>query len=220
MPRYQRAYDLTIILAAGLLLLPVWVALWVAIPLAIRLWDGGPVFYTQARLGRGGRPFRIIKFRTMVRDAEAGVGPVWAMVNDPRVTRVGRLLRATELDELPQVVNVLRGEMSLVGPRPERPELAARFEAEVPGFGERLAVRPGIAGLAHVYGDSHTPPRHRLRYDRLYLARMGPGLDTRIILLSLWVVTRRVLGLRRGSARRRRAGAPQSAARGPIRLKR
>ena len=159
MPRYQRAYDLTIILAAGLLLLPVWVALWVAIPLAIRLWDGGPVFYTQARLGRGGRPFRIIKFRTMVRDAEAGVGPVWATVNDPRVTRVGRLLRATELDELPQVVNVLRGEMSLVGPRPERPELAARFEAEIPGFGERLAVRPGIAGLAHVYGDSHTPPQ-------------------------------------------------------------
>ena len=214
MPRYKRAYDLTIILAAGLLLLPVWVALWVAIPLAIRLWDGGPVFYTQARLGRGGRPFRIIKFRTMVRDAEAGVGPVWATVNDPRVTRVGRLLRATELDELPQVVNVLRGEMSLVGPRPERPELAARFEAEIPGFGERLAVRPGIAGLAHVYGDAHTPPRHRLRYDRLYLARMGPGLDTRIILLSLWVVGGRLLG------RDRLAGTCGDPARGRVGLKR
>ena len=212
MPSYKQAYDVTVILAAGLLLPPVWVFLWVAIPLAIRLGDGGPVFYTQARLGRDRRPFRIIKFRTMARDAEVGVGPVWAAVNDPRVTRIGRLLRVTELDELPQVVNVLRGEMSLVGPRPERPELAARFEAEIPGFGERLAVPPGIAGLAHVYGDSHTPPRHRLRYDKLYLARMGPVLDTRIILQSLWVVARRLMGHRRRASR--------SVARGQIRLKR
>ena len=193
MTGYKRAYDLTVILAAGLLLLPVWVLLWLAIPVTIRLCHGGPVFYTQTRLGRHGRPFRIIKFRTMVPDAERGLGPVWAVPGDPRVTRVGRFLRATELDELPQVINVLRGEMSLVGPRPERPELTAGIEAELPAFRERLAAPPGIAGLAHVYGDSHTPPRNRLRYDRLYLTRMGPWLDTRILLLSLWVVARRVL---------------------------
>ena len=198
MPRYKRPYDLAVVALSGLLLLPLWLLLWLAIPLAIRLGDRGPVFYTQARLGRGGKPFRIIKFRTMAPDAEEGLGPVWARVDDPRVTGVGRVLRATRLDELPQVVNVVRGEMSLVGPRPERPELAARFEAELPGFGERLAALPGIAGLAHVYGDSFTAPRDRLRYDRLYLARMSPRLDTWIILRSLWVVAGRP---RRGNGR-------------------
>ena len=193
MPGYKRPYDLAVIIAAGLALLPLWLLLWLMIPLTIRLGGRGPVFYTQERLGRDGRPFRIIKFRTMVRDAEEELGPVWALADDPRVTRLGALLRATRLDELPQVLNVLKGEMSLVGPRPERPELAARFEREIPGFSQRLRVLPGIAGLAHVYGDSFTEPRNRLRYDRLYLARMSPLLDTRIILLSLWVVAKRPL---------------------------
>ena len=194
MPRYKRPYDLIVLALVYLAFLPVWVLLWTMIPLAILLTDRGPVFYRQERLGRNGRVFRIIKFRTMVQNAEAQLGPVWADANDPRTTRLGRILRETRLDEIPQALNILRGEMSIVGPRPERPELARKFEQRIPGFGERLRVLPGIAGLAHVRGDSHTPPRHRLRYDNLYIERMNPWLDTQLILLSLWVVAQRYGG--------------------------
>ena len=196
--RYKRVFDLALVAGAA----PLFVALWLAVALAIRLEDGGPVLYRQPRLGRGGRVFDMLKFRTMAVDAEARSGPVWASEDDPRATRVGRVLRRLHLDELPQVVNVLRGEMSLVGPRPERPELAARIERSVTGFPRRLAVRPGIAGLAQARGGQamRMGPRGKLRYDMLYIAKMSPWLDLRLCLLCL---CRTLRGARRPAAPRR-----------------
>ena len=205
---YKRPFDLCVVGAAALALLPVWAVLCVTIPLAIRLESRGPVLYRQVRLGRGGRAFTLWKFRTMVNGAERETGPVWATRRDPRVTRVGRLLRRWHLDELPQVVNVVRGEMSLVGPRPERPTLAARAERAAPGFSRRLAVRPGIAGLAQAQGAGHRDPRAKLRYDLQYISRMGPWLD--LVLCARCV--RRVLGRRlRAFWTRRGRASPRAA---------
>ena len=183
--RYKRPLDLVVIGAASLVFLPLWLLLAAAIPLAILLEDGGPVFYSQTRLGRGGRPFRIFKFRTMTVDAETAIGPVLAARRDQRITAVGRVLRRFRLDELPQLLNIVRGEMSLVGPRPERPEIAERFEREAPGFSRRLRVRPGIIGLAQAAAGYHAHPRQKLRYDNLYIATMSPWLDLK---LAVWCV--------------------------------
>lgn len=184
---YKRPFDLTILVAAHLLLLPIWVVLWTVIPLAILLDTGRPIFYRQRRLTRNGRQFYVLKFRTMVKDAEKMTGAVWATQSDPRVTRVGRLLRSLALDEMPQVINILRGELSFVGPRPERPELYEQFDATVPGFRERLRVSPGLTGLAQVFGKYDSPPRVKLRYDRIYVRRMSLVLDLRLLFLSAWV---------------------------------
>ena len=185
--RYKRPFDLGVIAAAVLVLLPIWVMLCAAIAAAIRLEGRGPVLYRQERLGRGGRVYRILKFRTMIDGAEAHTGPVWAAWRDGRTTRVGRVLRPLHLDELPQIVNVVRGEMSLVGPRPE---LARRIERTVPGYAERLRVRPGIMGLAQAVGHYHWHPRRKLRYDRLYIVRMSPWLDIRVSVLCVRKVLR------------------------------
>ena len=193
--RYKHPFDLALLAAAGLLLAPLWLVLALAIPLAIRLEDGGRIFYVQRRLGRHGRPFGIVKFRTMAEGAEDGTGPVWAAREDPRTTRVGRVLRRLNLDELPQAVNVLKGEMSLVGPRPERPELAERFEREVPGFARRLRALPGIMGLAQARGNYHTHPRRKLRYDNLYISAMGPALDLTLCALCIRKAIRTAFGL-------------------------
>ena len=198
--RYKRAVDLAIIVFAHLALLPLWALLWLAIPLAIWLADRGPVFYVQERLGREGRPFRLVKFRTMVANAEAQTGPVWASDNmaDPRITPVGRTLRRLRLDEMPQIINVLKGEMSLVGPRPERPALAEQFcNAGIP-YQQRLRVRPGIAGLAQVRANYSTGPRHKLMYDNIYIANMCLRLDAKLLVLSAWTVFKRI---REGNAR-------------------
>ena len=189
--RYKRPFDLAVLGFFLLSLLPLWALLGAVIALAIRLEDGGRVFYRQPRLGRGGRVFSILKFRTMVENAENDTGPVLASARDRRVTRTGKALRRFHLDELPQAVNVLRGEMSLVGPRPERPELAARLERRTPGFAGRLRVRPGIAGLAQWMGAYDSDSRRKLRFDSLYIARMGPWLDLRLCLLC----AARALGL-------------------------
>ena len=178
--RFKRPFDLMVTVAALLLLSPFWLVLGVAIALAIRIEDRGPVLYRQTRLGRGGRLFRIVKFRTLVVGAEDRTGPVRAARRDARVTAVGRLLRRFHLDELPQVANVLKGEMSLVGPRPERPALAGRFEREAPGFSERLRVRPGVMGLAQASSSYHWPPGRKLQYDNLYIDAMSPWLDLQI----------------------------------------
>ena len=188
---WKRPFDLCVVALAGLLLLPLWIVLGMAIPLAIRLESAGPVLYRQARLGRAGRVFAVLKFRTMVEGAERRTGPVWAAWRDARVTGVGGFLRRWRLDELPQAVNVLRGEMSLVGPRPERPELAARIEREVPGFAARLQVRPGIAGLAQALGADYQDPVRKLRYDLLYIETMGPWLDVKLLALCVLRVLRR-----------------------------
>lgn len=199
---YKRPFDLVLIAVALVALSPLWVAVGLAIPLAIRLEDGGSVLYRQARLGRGGRVFRILKFRTMMEGAEECTGPVRAGWPDARATAVGRLLRRFHLDELPQLVNVVRGDMSLVGPRPERPALAARIEREVPGFSRRLGVRPGIAGLAQARGGGDLAARRKLRYDLLYIAAMGPWLDMKLCLLCGW---RALCGASRGA----NAGGPR-----------
>ena len=189
---YKRAFDLAVILMAGILLLPLWLIVWIFVPLAIRLEDQGPVFYAQERVGRGGKHFRVLKFRTMIQDAESLTGQVLAAEDDPRLTRVGKLLRKFHLDEMPQVINIVRGEMSLVGPRPERPALAEQYNREVPGFPERLRVRPGIAGLAQVRGSYWTDPGYKLRYDNLYIETMSPWLDCKLLFLSVWVAIKRV----------------------------
>ena len=185
---YKRPFDLLLRGLALAALAPVWTVLGLAIALAVRLEDGGPALYRQARLGRGGKVFDILKFRTMAVDAEAAAGPVWTGYGDPRITRVGRLLRRFHLDELPQALNVLRGDMSLVGPRPERPELAARIERQVPGFRARLRVRPGVAWLAQANGAGWRDPALKLHYDNLYIGAMGPWLDLKLCVLCVFKV--------------------------------
>ena len=197
--RYKRPFDLALLTLAAVLLAPFWLLLWACVALAIRVEDGGPVYHVQCRVGRGGRLFDLFKFRTMRMDAERLTGPVWASKQDSRVTRVGAVLRRYHLDELPQVFNVFRGEMSLVGPRPERPEIDEQIVRRLPEFAERLRVRPGIAGLAQARGGYHAEPRQKLRYDRLYIERMGAFLDVRLLVLCMvkalasahrWVVPR------------------------------
>lgn len=153
--------------------------------LMVKWTDPGPAFYSQVRLGHRGKEYRIFKLRTMKQDCEAKTGPVWSSgANDPRVTRFGRLLRDTHLDELPQLWNVLRGEMSLVGPRPERPEIATKLERAMSCYPNRLLVRPGVTGLAQV----QLPPdvdlesvRRKLAYDLHYVREVSPVLDARIV---------------------------------------
>lgn len=168
--------------AAGLVLLSPLLAL---AALAVRMESGGPVLFFQERLGLGGAPFRLVKFRSMRADAEAVSGPVLAEADDPRVTRVGRWLRRTRVDELPQLWNVLRGEMSLVGPRPERPEFAGEFLREEPLYRHRFVVKPGMTGLAQVHGRYDTDYRQKLRYDLIYIGGMSLGADLRIIAATL-----------------------------------
>ncbi len=183
-PFYKRPFDLAVLVIAHLLLVPLWLLLWIAIPLAIKLDDGGPVFYSQERVGRGGKRFRVRKFRSMVIDAEKGTGAVWASRNDPRITRVGRLLRHTALDELPQVLNVWAGDMSLVGPRPERPQLHVQFASHTPEFDQRLSIRPGMAGMAQVYGKYDLSPPDKLVYDLQYARSMSMFLDIKLLTLA------------------------------------
>ncbi len=151
----------------------------------IRLTSRGPALYKQVRLGLDGRPYSILKLRTMYHDCERATGPQWAKARDPRATPLGRILRSTHLDELPQLWNVVRGEMSLVGPRPERPEFVCELEREIPNYRERLRVRPGITGLAQV----QLPPDEDLAgvtrkvvYDVYYVERISPWLDLRILI--------------------------------------
>jgi len=153
--------------------------------LAVLLDDGLPIFYTQTRSGRGGQPYKIIKFRTMRRDAEADGQPQWATEDDSRATRVGKFLRKTHLDELPQFINVLRGDMSLVGPRAERPELVEMFQRHVPFYRARLLVKPGITGWAQVnfgYASTIDETITKLEYDLYYIKHRNVILDLVILL--------------------------------------
>ena len=183
----KRGFDAAV---SGLLLLLASPVLLVS-SILIRVTSGPPVFYTQPRVGRAGRLFRLWKLRTMQPGAEDGTGAVLAAPNDPRVTGIGRWLRGTRIDEIPQLFNVLRGEMSLVGPRPERPEFVERFEKEIPGYALRFAVRPGLTGLAQVSGEYETPARIKLRYDLGYVNNWSLGLDLVILARTLPVVLTR-----------------------------
>lgn len=189
----KRALDITLS-GVGLLLSS---PLWVLIAAAIKLQDGGPVFFTQDRIGEGGQTFKTLKFRSMVTDAEAGVGAIQATIDDQRVTPVGRVLRGAAMDELPQLWNIFRGDMSFVGPRALRPgESDADRPGEtvpigdVPGFLERSRIRPGLTGVAQIYADRDLPRRHKFRYDRLYIRRQTFWLDVRLILVSFWITFR------------------------------
>lgn len=173
------------------------VPVWLAAAAAIKLEDGGPVFFSQDRVGRGGRVFRVLKFRSMVPDAEGRVGALQAAYGDSRITKVGRILRATAMDELPQLLSIFRGDMSFVGPRALRPgEIEVRgsgqMEAleDVPGFIERCRVPPGLTGVAQIYAPRDIPRRQKFKYDRLYIRRRSFGLDLRLILLSFWITCR------------------------------
>src|SRR5262249_26068901 len=147
----------------------------------------GPAFYTQTRVGRDGRLFSIYKIRTMVDKCESLTGPRWSMPGDPRITLVGHFLRVTHLDELPQLLNVLRGEMSLIGPRPERPEFIPELERALPAYRGRLAIRPGVTGLAQVQLPADTDldsVRAKLAYDLYYIRHRGAWLDFRILVCT------------------------------------
>lgn len=189
----KRAFDLALSFAGLVVSSPVWIA----IATAIKLEDGGRIFFRQERVGRHGQPFHALKFRSMIPNAEALTGPVQATVNDPRITRIGRLLRATALDELPQLWNIFAGDMSFVGPRPLRPGEAdvdsdGRVVAldEIPGYAQRHQVRPGLTGLAQVYAPRDVRRAAKFRLDRLYLRNAGLCLDVKLILISFWITSR------------------------------
>jgi lipopolysaccharide/colanic/teichoic acid biosynthesis glycosyltransferase len=149
----------------------------------LKLTSRGPIFYSQVRLGRMGRPFRIFKIRTMMNGCERATGPVWAAADDPRITRLGRWLRDTHLDELPQLWNILRGEMGLIGPRPERPEIASQIRRKIPSYRDRLLVRPGITGLAQMRLPADfdiDAVGLKLSHDLWYVEKLSVGLDVRI----------------------------------------
>jgi lipopolysaccharide/colanic/teichoic acid biosynthesis glycosyltransferase len=185
---YKRPFDLTILVLAHILLLPLWVFLWVFIPVFIKLKDGGPVFYRQKRVGKDGKIIEVVKFRTMVLEAEK-LGTRWtspwkADGNDPRVTRIGRILRRTGLDELPQVILIFKGDMSLVGPRAKPVNEHDAFSASVAGWSQRLKLRPGVTGLAQIR-DPSGEPNFALKCDLEYMEKMNPLLDLKILFLSV-----------------------------------
>jgi lipopolysaccharide/colanic/teichoic acid biosynthesis glycosyltransferase len=189
----KRAFDV-LISGAGLIVFAPMAAL---IAVAIKLEDGGPVFFAQERVGKDCRVFPAFKFRSMVVDAERHTGAIQATVDDPRVTRVGRLLRATAFDELPQLWNIFRGDMSVVGPRPLRPgesdttaDGAQLPLSAIPGYEARHRVRPGLTGIAQVYAPRDLPRTGKFRYDLLYMRRSGLWLDLRLIAQSFWITVR------------------------------
>jgi sugar transferase (PEP-CTERM system associated) len=187
----KRAFDVF----AALLLLVLAAPVMILTAIAIRLEDRGPVFYRQVRTGQGGRPFKIIKFRSMSVNAESGGKAIWAVRNDPRVTRVGEFIRKVRIDELPQAFNVLAGSMSFVGPRPERPEFVQSLERRIPFYSERHFAKPGITGWAQVrypYGASEDDAREKLGYDLFYVMNQSLAFDIRILMQTVEIVLFRI----------------------------
>jgi Undecaprenyl-phosphate glucose phosphotransferase len=179
----KRVFDVSLASAALLLLSP----LLLAIAVAIRVSSGRPVLYAQERTGLDGRAFPMLKFRTMVLDAEQETGPVWAKPGDRRRTRLGTFLRGASLDELPQLWNVVRGDMSLVGPRPERPIFIEQFRRDIPGYMLRHKVKAGLTGWAQIHGwRGDTSLHERVEHDIYYIQNWSLGLDVRILLMTLW----------------------------------
>jgi len=204
----KRPFDIFLSLAGLVVSFP----LWLFIAFFIWLEDKGPVFFKQERVGRNGRVFKAIKFRSMIKDAEQGIGPVQAKKDDPRITKTGKILRATAMDELPQLINILKGEMSFVGPRALRPaEIESKYWEldyydiskssknlienhehfkrleEISGYFQRQVVRPGLTGLAQVYLPSDAPRKKKFRYDSVYIKKQSLILDLKLIFLSFWI---------------------------------
>ncbi len=191
MPAWERSVKrlIDILVSIGILggLLPFWLLFGIIIKIDSR----GKTLYRQERVGKDGRQFNIFKFRSMSSDAESETGPVWATEDDPRVTRVGKFLRATRIDEVPQFINVLMGDMSLVGPRPERQFFVDQLKKEMPLYTRRLRIRPGITGWAqikHKYDESLDDVKRKLRYDLFYIENMSLRMDFKIILSTIKVI--------------------------------
>jgi lipopolysaccharide/colanic/teichoic acid biosynthesis glycosyltransferase len=182
----KRGLDLVLLLIGAPVVLPI-VAF---VALYVRVRAGSPVLYRQVRTGRDREPFELLKFRTMRTDAEAD-GAVLSSVDDPRVVPGLAWMRSTRFDELPQLWNVLRGQMSLVGPRPERPEFTGELEATIPGYLRRYELPPGLTGLAQVEGRYDTDPAYKLGYDLQYLVNWSPALDVQLLLRTVWVIVSR-----------------------------
>src|SRR3989338_461139 len=183
----KRAFDCVAAILGTIILSP----LLLLTAMVVKLTSKGPIFYSQTRVGQDGHHFNMYKFRTMKVDAEKDTGPVWAAANDNRITPVGGFLRKMHIDELPQLFNIVRGEMSLIGPRPERPVFVEKFKEEIPNYEQRLAVKPGITGLAqvwHRYDETIEDVKKKLRYDLLYIRRMCFWADFSILLRTVRVV--------------------------------
>jgi len=183
-PIAKRVFDVLLAGAALVLSSP----LWIFISGAIYLEDGWPILFIQKRVGKCGKAFTAYKFRTIYKRYDDQVAQAVAMHSDDRrIMKIGGILRKTALNELPQLLNILRGDMSFVGPRPEPPEFIAAYEREVPNLGRlRYQIRPGLTGIAQVYGPHNMAPRHKLRYDLLYIHRRSFGLDLKLIAMSVW----------------------------------
>jgi lipopolysaccharide/colanic/teichoic acid biosynthesis glycosyltransferase len=192
-PVLKRPFDFLLSLTGIIFSFP----LWIVIGLLIVLKDGWPIFYFQERVGKGGKMFKATKFRSMVKDAEKHTGPVQAVENDPRITGLGKILRATAMDELPQLINILKGDMSFVGPRSLRPnekEVHGNPDEtsikNVPGYEERLTVRPGLTGTAQIYLPTDALRKEKFQYDLNYIKNQSFLLDLKLIILSFWITFR------------------------------
>ncbi|MEG8988772.1 sugar transferase [Ignavibacteria bacterium 4148-Me] len=191
MPEWEKKLKRLMDIVFSLLLLIVTSPITLLAAIAIKLESEGPVFYKQERMGMNGKIFKIIKFRTMINDAEKHTGPVWSTKDDPRITKVGKFLRKVRLDEIPQAINILKGDMSFVGPRPERPFFVEKLSKEIPLYKRRLKVRPGLTGWAqvkHKYDESIEDVKIKLRYDLFYIENMSLRLDFKIIIRTIFVV--------------------------------
>ena len=191
MPEWEKKLKRVLDILVSLLILVITSPILVITSVAIILDSKGPVFFKQERMGQNGKIFNILKFRSMINDAEKYTGPVWSQKDDPRVTRVGKIVRKIRIDEIPQMYNVLKGEMSLVGPRPERPFFVDKLSKEIPYYKRRLKVRPGITGWAqvkHKYDETIEDVKVKLRYDLFYIENMSIRMDFKILLRTVFVV--------------------------------
>lgn len=181
---FKRIFDIIISIIGLIIGLPFLIVFGVA----IKLEDGGPIFYKQERLSKNNKIFFVYKLRSMRIDAEKNGIQQWAQKNDIRITKTGKFIRKTRIDEIPQFLNILKGDMSLIGPRPERPELTYKFNEEIPGFMDRLLVKPGLTGLAQVNGGYDISPEEKLKWDLDYIKNRSLLMDIKIILKTIIVV--------------------------------
>lgn len=187
-PRYYWALKRGLDITFAALLLAILSPILLLACIGIVLTDGLPITYSQERSGKNMKPFPVYKLRTMIKDAEKHSGPVLAGEDDPRITAIGRLLRKSRVDELPQLVNILKGDMSFIGPRPERPVFVEEYIREIPGYRERFNIKPGVTGLAQVSGGYATTPSRKLKYDLIYMYHQNLAMDVQIVAETLRVV--------------------------------
>jgi exopolysaccharide biosynthesis polyprenyl glycosylphosphotransferase len=191
MPAWQAQIKRIMDIVVSLSILAVGAPLWLLFALLIKWTSPGPALYKQTRVGQNGKTFTLIKFRSMFEDAEKQNGAQWATKNDPRITPLGRFMRKTRIDEIPQFINVLKGEMSLVGPRPERPEFIEELKEQIPWYVRRLKMKPGITGWAqvkHKYDETLEDVKEKVRYDLYYFKNMSLSLDIKILIRTIYVV--------------------------------